>query len=88
MSETATSPRVALPRILGMPRWLAFSLVTILVWAGVVAELLLRASFRARASIAEPNGQPRVQNYEPGSRWLELCGSNDMESERHTIADA
>jgi bacterial/archaeal transporter family protein len=41
MSETATSPRVALPRILGMPRWLAYSLLTILVWGawGAVSKV-------------------------------------------------
>ncbi len=32
MADTATTSRVALPRILGMPRWLALSLLTILVW--------------------------------------------------------
>ena len=41
MSETATSSRAALPKILGMPRWLAFSLVTILVWGawGAVSKV-------------------------------------------------
>ena len=41
MSETATSSRAALPRILGMPRWLAFSLLTILVWGawGAVSKV-------------------------------------------------
>jgi bacterial/archaeal transporter family protein len=33
MSETSlTSPQAIVPKILGMPRWLAFSLLTILVW--------------------------------------------------------
>lgn len=33
ISETdVTSARDAMPKILGMPRWLAFSLLTILVW--------------------------------------------------------
>lgn len=32
MPGTATPSRAATPRILGMPRWLAFSLLTILVW--------------------------------------------------------
>src|SRR5579862_1672478 len=41
MSEAATSSRAALPRILGMPRWLAFSLLTILVWGswGAVSKV-------------------------------------------------
>lgn len=33
MAETVLNPpRAAMPKILGMPRWLAFSLVTILLW--------------------------------------------------------
>jgi transporter family protein len=32
MAESATTSRAVMPRILGMPRWLAFSLLTILVW--------------------------------------------------------
>ena len=41
MSETATSSRLALPKILGMPRWLAFSVLTILVWGawGAVSKV-------------------------------------------------
>lgn len=41
MPETATSSRAALPGILGMPRWLAFSLLTILVWGawGAVSKV-------------------------------------------------
>lgn len=41
MPETATTSRAALPSILGMPRWLAFSLLTILVWGawGAVSKV-------------------------------------------------
>jgi len=41
MAESAITYRAALPRIMGMPRWLAFSLVTILVWRawGVVSKV-------------------------------------------------
>jgi len=42
MTETAlTSPPASLPKILGMPRWLAFSLLTILVWGawGAVSKV-------------------------------------------------
>lgn len=41
MDESAITSRAAMPRILGMPRWLAFSLLTILVWGawGVVSKV-------------------------------------------------
>lgn len=41
MSETANISRAAMPRILRMPRWLAFSLLTILVWGswGAVSKV-------------------------------------------------
>ncbi len=42
ISETnVTSSRAAMPRTLGMPRWLAFSLLTILVWGawGAVSKV-------------------------------------------------
>ena len=41
MVESATPSRASMPRILGMPRWLAFSLLTILVWGawGVVSKV-------------------------------------------------
>jgi transporter family protein len=41
MPDTATTSRAAMPSILGMPRWLAFSLVTILVWGawGAVSKV-------------------------------------------------
>jgi transporter family protein len=41
MSETATPSRATMPSILGMPRWLLFSLITILVWGawGVVSKV-------------------------------------------------
>jgi transporter family protein len=41
MSEVATTSRASLPRILGLPRWLAFSLVTILLWGlwGAVSKV-------------------------------------------------
>ncbi len=41
MSETANISRAAMPRIVGMPRWLAFSLLTILVWGswGAVSKV-------------------------------------------------
>jgi transporter family protein len=41
MSETATPSRSSMPRILGMPRWLAFSLLTIVVWGawGAVSKV-------------------------------------------------
>lgn len=41
MSETPPTSRTDMPRILGMPRWLAFSLLTILVWGawGAVSKL-------------------------------------------------
>src|SRR5579864_708281 len=41
MAETATTSRASMPRILGMPRWLAFSLLTILVWGawGAVSKV-------------------------------------------------
>jgi bacterial/archaeal transporter family protein len=41
MAEPATTSRASMPRILGMPRWLAFSLLTILVWGawGVVSKV-------------------------------------------------
>jgi bacterial/archaeal transporter family protein len=41
MAESAITSRAALPRILGTPRWLAFSLLTILVWGawGVVSKV-------------------------------------------------
>jgi transporter family protein len=42
MSQTAlTSPPVIVPKILGLPRWLAFSLLTILVWGawGAVSKV-------------------------------------------------
>ena len=41
MPETATTSRTALPGILGLPRWLFFSLVTILVWGawGAVSKV-------------------------------------------------
>jgi transporter family protein len=41
MPESATISRTAMPRILGMPRWLAFSLLTILVWGswGAVSKV-------------------------------------------------
>jgi len=41
MAETATTSRTSMPRILGMPRWLAFSLLTILVWGawGAVSKV-------------------------------------------------
>jgi len=41
MPDTASPSRAAMPRILGMPRWLAFSLLTILVWGswGAVSKV-------------------------------------------------
>jgi transporter family protein len=42
MTETvAITSRTAMPKILGMPRWLAFSLLTILVWGawGVLSKV-------------------------------------------------
>jgi transporter family protein len=41
MAESTIASRAAMPRILGMPRWLAFSLLTILVWGawGVVSKV-------------------------------------------------
>lgn len=41
MSEPATASRASLPRILGVPRWLAFSLLTILLWGawGAVSKV-------------------------------------------------
>jgi transporter family protein len=41
MSESTIASRAAMPRILGMPRWLAFSLLTILVWGawGVISKV-------------------------------------------------
>jgi transporter family protein len=41
MPETATPSRATMPSILGMPRWLLFSLITILVWGawGVVSKV-------------------------------------------------
>lgn len=41
MSEAATTSRAGMPRILGMPRWLVFSLATILVWGawGAVSKV-------------------------------------------------
>jgi len=41
MSDTTTTSRTAMPSILGMPRWLAFSLLTILVWGawGAVSKV-------------------------------------------------
>lgn len=41
MSEPATTSRTSLPRILGLPRWLAFSLLTILLWGawGAVSKV-------------------------------------------------
>jgi len=41
VSETDVTPRAAMPKIVGMPRWLAFSLLTILVWGawGVVSKV-------------------------------------------------
>src|SRR5437764_14497689 len=41
MADLALTSRTALPRILGMPRWLAFSLLTILVWGawGAVSKV-------------------------------------------------
>jgi len=41
MPEPAMTSRAAMPRILGMPRWLAFSLLTILLWGtwGVVSKV-------------------------------------------------
>jgi transporter family protein len=41
MASNATIARTELPRILGMPRWLAFSLLTILVWGtwGAVSKV-------------------------------------------------
>lgn len=41
MSDTATTSRTAMPKIVGMPRWLVFSLLTILVWGawGVVSKV-------------------------------------------------
>src|ERR1700716_89431 len=42
MTQTeAITSRTAMPKILGMPRWLAFSLLTILVWGawGVVSKI-------------------------------------------------
>jgi len=41
MSETETQSRAVMPNILGMPRWLAFSLLTIAVWGawGAVSEV-------------------------------------------------
>lgn len=42
MTETVTiTSRAAMPKILGMPRWLAFSLLTILLWGtwGVVSKV-------------------------------------------------
>ena len=41
MGEQVQIARVTLPRILGMPRWLAFSLLTILLWGawGAVSKV-------------------------------------------------
>lgn len=41
MSDTSTASRASMPSILGMPRWLAFSLLTILVWGawGAVSKV-------------------------------------------------
>jgi transporter family protein len=41
MVESTIASRAAMPRILGMPRWLAFSLLTILVWGawGVISKV-------------------------------------------------
>jgi bacterial/archaeal transporter family protein len=41
MAEQVQIARATLPRILGMPRWLAFSLVTILLWGawGAVSKV-------------------------------------------------
>jgi len=41
MIESATKSRASIPRILGMPRWLAFSLLTIVVWGawGAVSKV-------------------------------------------------
>jgi bacterial/archaeal transporter family protein len=41
MPETATPSRASMPSIMGMPRWLAFSLLTILVWGawGAVSKV-------------------------------------------------
>ena len=41
MASNATTARSDLPRIFGMPRWLAFSLLTILVWGtwGAVSKV-------------------------------------------------
>ena len=41
MSEPATTSRASLPRIMGLPRWLAFSLLTILLWGvwGAVSKV-------------------------------------------------
>lgn len=41
MAETVPASRAAMPKLLGMPRWLVFSLVTILVWGawGAVSKV-------------------------------------------------
>lgn len=41
MSNTTTPSRASMPKLLGMPRWLFFSLVTILAWGawGAVSKL-------------------------------------------------
>lgn len=41
MADAPTTSRASMPRILGMPRWLAFSVLTILVWGawGVVSKV-------------------------------------------------
>jgi bacterial/archaeal transporter family protein len=41
MPDSATPSRATMPSILGMPRWLAFSLITILVWGawGAVSKV-------------------------------------------------
>ncbi len=41
MPEPATTSRASLPRLVGLPRWLAFSLLTILLWGvwGAVSKV-------------------------------------------------
>ena len=41
MENATNTSRAAIPAILGMPRWLAFSLLTILVWGawGAVSKV-------------------------------------------------
>jgi transporter family protein len=53
MPEPAMTSRAAMPRILGMPRWLAFSLLTILGGTGNIA-FFHALGMGGKASIVSP----------------------------------